>query len=1320
MTGLDTLKPTPLSKKLSLVTHHHLLTRVSVKLDLDNWNYGSWEYFFEQLCESYDVDKYLHSDTTDTSSSSLAPLTPEELKVDKIVLSWILFTLSDSLCARLVVMRPKSAREAWGLISEIVKDNKRSRANALKADLEARVNEEDVIHYALVGLPETYNQVCGYMHWKDVFPDLKMVRSLLIAEEMRLKSKALTLPVDSSSPMVLVAESSNNRRPTSTPQGKSWKPCFNFAKGTCRFGDSCRYVHDANARVGTSNSTFNKGRGTNTNNTNEILNKLLNQLGNLGLHPIVANTTTHTPPPVAFVASPLPTAPAQHMANVPSAQQLYGSSVLGQAQQVQSNANGSTVTSGQATVLPHAFTTGTLHDPSTGAWNMDTGASSHLNNYVLSLSDVFNSCMYSSVSVGDGHSIPVANTGHSILQTPSKTLRLNNVLITPHIIKNLIYVRQFVRDNDCTIEFDSFGFSVKDFMTRRVLLRCDSTGDLYPVTAPSPIPHAFLANLPPTFWVETLNMVTHLLNILPSTAIANDVPFTRLFGTSPDYSLLRTFGCLCYPHLYPTTKFEPCATPSIFLGHASNHRGYRCLDLSTKKILISRHVTFDETIFPYGSAKPVSVPSYDFLDDPEIPLHHVSVFSPSTTTLLASPGPNSPSPTAQPNITLHGPNTTPPTVHSPHHTTSPTGPTQSSTRDASPLLPLKNNSMPSQIIPDPPTNPNPSSVHSMVIRFRVGSNRPPERLSLYVSSVSLLPKSYRDAFHDSNWQTAMCDEYNALIKNNTWTLVPRPPDANVVRYRVDVDETFSPVVKPGTIRTILSLAASRHWPIHQLDVKNAFLHGDLSETVYMYQPPGFRDSTHPDYGLDTTCLLLYVDDLVLTTSSQPLLQRIIQSLHQEFAMTDLGSLNYFLGISVTRDSSGIFLSQKKYVVEILERAGMINCNPIRTPVDTESKLGDMGDVVLDLTLYRSLAGSLQYLTFTRPDISYAVQQLFSSSTTDLVAYSDADWAGCPTTRSAEAEYRGVVNAVAETCWLRNLLRELHTPLTPATLVYCDNVSVVYLSCNPVQHQCTKHIEIDIHFVHDLVDSEDSVQGNGKKAAGFWREVAERFHEEMGEDKRSYDSVSCKWKNRIRPKILKDHPKWKKVEMPKFYKSKQSSSKKSRTSENTSQGNSDSAHIGVNLNDEAADSEDVEAQEVPAPIGRDRAKKKGSSSGARSETSIAGDPSLVDALLSKFTMAATPFFTQRKESSSEYLRIKERELELEERKRQEQGELERLRIAQRDKELDLQQKMFEFQQQQKFEEDLKYYNEDHDHLTGRALSTALFLKKKIKERWNLDY
>ncbi|GJW73115.1 hypothetical protein Tco_0132485 [Tanacetum coccineum] len=125
-----------------------------------------------------------------------------------------------------------------------------------------------------------------------------------------------------------------------------------------------------------------------------------------------------------------------------------------------------------------------------------------------------------------------------------------------------------------------------------------------------------------------------------------------------------------------------------------------------------------------------------------------------------------------------------------------------------------------------------------------------------------------------------------------------------------------------------------------------------------------------------------------------------------------------------------------------------------------------------------------------------------------------------------------------------------------------------------------------------------------------------------------------------------------------------------------------SHIGLDLNDEAADSEDVDVQEV-APMGRDLAKKKASSFGARSEN-----------------------FNCRKESSSEYLQIKERELKLEDQKRRELGELERLKIAQRDKELDLQQKMFEFQQQQKWEEDIKYYNEDHEHLTGRVLSTAL--------------
>ncbi|GKA37805.1 ribonuclease H-like domain-containing protein [Tanacetum coccineum] len=626
----------------------------------------------------------------------------------------------------------------------------------------------------------------------------------------------------------------------------------------------------------------------------------------------------------------------------------------------------------------------------------------------------------------------------------------------------------------------------------------------------------FQANLPPTFWVEALNMATHLLNILPSTAIANDIPYTRLYGKDPNYTLLRIFGCLCYPHLYPSHKLEPRATPSIFLGFASSHRGYRCLDLHTNKIIISHHVTFEETVFPYSSTIPKPTSAYTFLDD-NFDLHP-TVPNPTLTTptigqtdpLLQQQHPTEPAAQQSPTAAQPTPaSSSSAQLHSPVQQSSLMAQhTPVQLQFLPTVVPHQTTTVLDQhapaIVQNPPVNPNPDSVHPMVTRFCVGTNRPTKRLNLHVSSVSPLPKSYRDAFSDPNWQNAMQDEYTALIKNKTCTLVPRPPDTNIMRcmwlfcHRYLADGTLSRYKARLVANGSTHLAASRHWLIHQLDVKNAFLPGDLSETVYMHQPPGFRDSIHPNYGTDTAYLLLYVDDIVLTASSESLLQQIIRSLHQEFAMTDLGSLNYFLGISVTRDSSGLFLSQKKYAIEILDRAHMDNCNPSRTPIDTESKLGSDGDPVCLYmhdpreTHFSALKRILRYV---RDTLDYGLQ-LFSSSTTYLVAYSDADWAGCPTTRrstsgycvflgnnllswsskrqptlshsSAEVEYRGVANAVAETYWLRNLLRELHTSLSSATLVYCDNVSTVYLSCNPVQHQHTKHIEIDIHFVRDLV------------------------------------------------------------------------------------------------------------------------------------------------------------------------------------------------------------------------------------------------------------
>ncbi|WVZ59772.1 hypothetical protein U9M48_009871 [Paspalum notatum var. saurae] len=294
-------------------------------------------------------------------------------------------------------------------------------------------------------------------------------------------------------------------------------------------------------------------------------------------------------------------------------------------------------------------------------------------------------------------------------------------------------------------------------------------------------------------------------------------------------------------------------------------------------------------------------------------------------------------------------------------------------------------------------------------------------------------------------------EYSALLANNTWDLIPRPSGSNIVtgkwvfkhkfkadgsleRYKarwvlrgftqrpgIDFSETFSPVVKPATVRTVLSLALSRGWPIHQLDVNNAFLHGTLSETVHCAQPAGFEDPSHPDY----VCRL---------NRSLYGLKQAPRAWYSRFASHLLQ-----LGFVEAKSDTSLFVYRR---------------------------------------------GALQYLTFTRPDISYAVQQ------------SDADWAGCPDTckstsgyavflgdnlvswsskrqntvsrSSAEAEYRSVANAVAEATWLRQLLSELHTPLRKTTLVYCDNISTVYMSSNPVQNQRTKHVEIDLHFVRERV------------------------------------------------------------------------------------------------------------------------------------------------------------------------------------------------------------------------------------------------------------
>jgi hypothetical protein len=217
------------------------------------------------------------------------------------------------------------------------------------------------------------------------------------------------------------------------------------------------------------------------------------------------------------------------------------------------------------------------------------------------------------------------------------------------------------------------------------------------------------------------------------------------------------------------------------------------------------------------------------------------------------------------------------------------------------------------------------------------------------------------------------------------------------RPRVDYNETFNPVVKPTTVHTVLATVVSCVWPIQQLDIKNVFLHSTLSEAVFCCQPTGFTNPTHPDlvcrlckslyrlkkaprawysrfatylttlgfieaksdtslfifhHGSDTVYLLLYVDDIILITSSTELLHRIISALQREFAIKDLGPLHHFLSITVKHRPDGLFLHQHTYTLDILKCAVMVDCKSCTTPDDLQAKLArDSGPPVEDVSQF---------------------------------------------------------------------------------------------------------------------------------------------------------------------------------------------------------------------------------------------------------------------------------------------------------------------------------------------------------------------------------
>ncbi|CAL1359073.1 unnamed protein product [Linum trigynum] len=339
----------------------------------------------------------------------------------------------------------------------------------------------------------------------------------------------------------------------------------------------------------------------------------------------------------------------------------------------------------------------------------------------------------------------------------------------------------------------------------------------------------------------------------------------------------------------------------------------------------------------------------------------------------------------------------------------------------------------------------------MATRGQRGIFKPKRLFSAQVSYVDIEPSSVKRALSDSRWAAAMLEEFQALIRNNSWTLVPRPTDQNIVACRwvfrikrnpdgsvdrfkdrlvakgftqrpgLDFHDTYSLVLKPVTIRLVFSIALTNHWPIYQFDVNNAFLQGSLQETIYMAQPHGFQDHARPDhvcrlsrpiYGLrqaprswymelctflhhegftKTTSdaslfvyhhgasllyFLVYVDDLLLTGNDEALLTRFQDRLSARFSLKRLGQVNYFLGIEVLPTSTGILLSQHKFITDVLDRFGMADAQPAPTPLSSTAALTLRdGSPPADPTLFRQALGSLQYILCTRPDVAFAVNKL---------------------------------------------------------------------------------------------------------------------------------------------------------------------------------------------------------------------------------------------------------------------------------------------------------------------------------------------------------
>jgi hypothetical protein len=553
--------------------------------------------------------------------------------------------------------------------------------------------------------------------------------------------------------------------------------------------------------------------------------------------------------------------------------------------------------------------------------------------------------------------------------------------------------------------------------------------------------------VPGCFWGEAVMVAVYLLNRAPTKSLNNVTPYEAWYGKKPSVRHLRTFGCVAYAKKVGpgVTKLEDRTVPGIFLGYEPCSKAYRVYDPVKKRLMISRDVIFDEKKSWTWGVSGTNADAEDVQESEE------AVFSWPEDVTVADP-------------TIGG-------AADSDSAVSAAGAAGDSTGAAvpgSPVPPTPSLGTPSSMVGTPGTSA--SGVQTQVqwatpptgaeedsegvpLRYRtipdlLDSTVP---FQLEYSGLCLVaaeePNSVEQALTESYWRDAMQAEMKAIEANRTWEVselprnhkaiglkwvfkVKKDPEGNIVKYKarlvakgyaqrhgVDFDEVFAPVARIETVRVLLALAAHGGWEVHHMDVKSAFLNGDLSETVFVQQPPGFIVGKGDKvlrlrkalYGLrqaprawnfkldkelsalgfvrskldnavykrsskDSLLIVgVYVDDLIILGPKIEDINQFKAEMKLKFNMSDLGLLSYYLGIEVKQGKGGITLSQAAYAVRILENTGMEHCNPSDTPMEPRFKLTKGRESeAMNVTAYRSIIGSLRYLVNTRPDLAYAV------------------------------------------------------------------------------------------------------------------------------------------------------------------------------------------------------------------------------------------------------------------------------------------------------------------------------------------------------------